>query len=318
MSVIPNDFPAYLLDIKDFDGIKELPTIFRQGRNILMKHRQTGRFVTARFMANGFDDFSLQQDFFKEIWIQIRLRHPCIERFRGFTLLREDDDKTAALIYDYNQNGTLESLLQQTQNEGLTGTQKFKIAYGVAYAMQYIHSLHILHRNLKPSKVLLNHSLEPLVSDFSIAVFMNQSEEGDYVELAHEDNKGTPLWRSPEMMHSNDENKYFLTMKSDVFQYGQLLKCLITNDSNLKFNVDDLDNWQIIYNEEMRKYEESEDDLVMTYLQCVSVNPEERPPFGTIVQVFDQLIENGLTISGEVDTESIKQYQERVKNATKA
>lgn len=310
-----NDFPAYLLDIDDFQPLQELPVKLSEGKLILMKHIPTGRIVTARFLNDGFSNIHIQRLFLSEIWIQIRLRHPCIQRFRGYTLLRDDRDYTSALIHDYSNYGTLQDFVDGKIK--LTPTQKTKIAFGIAYGMQYVHSLHVLHRNLKPTKILFNKQLEPLISDFFLSLFIKENEnkaEGEEDEVVIDESVGTQIWKSPEMATPFDDNRYHLTLKSDVFQYGQIIGCLLTG-KDVEQYPNGIDKWQYTYEQISQEKSESDSMIDYLYISCLSPNESERHPFSVIVnEMFLSEDEGNIPVFEGTDLKEFKEYQQRLIN----
>ncbi|KAL7235912.1 hypothetical protein ACSBR1_019237 [Camellia fascicularis] len=79
------------------------------------------------------------------------------------------------LVYDYVPNGSLDKLLLANQNQKkkvLTWEQRYKILIGIAQAWLYLHEecdQRVVHRDVKPSNVLINAGLNPRLSDFGLA-----------------------------------------------------------------------------------------------------------------------------------------------------
>lgn len=313
MTELINDFPAYLLDIDDFQPLQELPVKLNEGKLVLMKHLPTGRIVTARFLNNGFENINVQRLFLSEVWIQIRLRHPCVQRFRGYTLLRDDRDYTAALIHDYSNYGTLQDFIDGKIQ--LTPTQKTKIAFGIAYGMQYVHSLHVLHHNLKPTKILFNKQLEPLISDFFLSLFINENknkEEGEEDEVIIDESVGTMAWKSPEMVNRVD-GQYHLSLKSDVFQYGQIIKCLLTGKDVERY-PDGTNDWSLIYSE-ISDVADDISNIEYLYITCLSPVLAERYSFSEIVnKMFLSEDEKEIPVFEGTNLDEFKEYRERLIN----
>ncbi|OHS94377.1 hypothetical protein TRFO_39441 [Tritrichomonas foetus] len=311
--MISADFPAYLLDINEFEPLEELPAVFRQGKNIMMNHKATGKVITARFFKDGFSDFNEQYLFLTEIWIQMRLRHPCIQRFRGYTLLRDDYEGTAALIYDYTNKGNLQDLIDKSQDEEnefeITPTQKSKIIFGIAYGMQYVHSLSVLHRNLKPSKILLNDQYEPLISDFSLSLFIksqNELKEGEEDYVTVKESVGTPSWKSPEMVdnRNTEDGLYHLSLKSDVFQFGQIIKYLLTNQAP-QYSELDLENWESEFNKELDIYNEM-GNIGQLLNATTDALPANRCSFAEIVSFYKS--DESFPLFPGANQEEVKEY----------
>lgn len=86
----------------------------------------------------------------------------------------------------------------------------------VARAVEYAHSRGILHRDLKPGNILLDGRGEPLVSDFGLAKWLDESSDLTRTLTIF----GTPGYIAPEQAHGPAAN---LKPTADVYSLGAVL-----------------------------------------------------------------------------------------------
>ena len=66
--------------------------------------------------------------------------------------------------------GSLEQLFLLTRvNELLSGGEVFNIARGIALGLEYLHSLQIIHADVKLANILLSTALQAKIADFGLA-----------------------------------------------------------------------------------------------------------------------------------------------------
>lgn len=65
-------------------------------------------------------------------------------------------------------NNSLEDLIQSGSNQQYDFTHKLIISYGIACAIEYLHSHDIVHQNIKSTNVLLDEELRPYLADLKI------------------------------------------------------------------------------------------------------------------------------------------------------
>lgn len=110
----------------------------------------------------------------REVQTLGKIRHRNLVKLEAFWLRKG----YGLILYNYMESGSLRDLLQSTEPLLLTWDVRYKIALGMAQGLAYLHfDCHpaIIHRDIKPENILLDSDLEPHISDFGIAKYLNQS-----------------------------------------------------------------------------------------------------------------------------------------------
>ncbi|KAJ0763589.1 putative protein kinase RLK-Pelle-LRR-XV family [Helianthus annuus] len=153
-----------------------------------------------------------------EIRSLARIRHPNLITLIGYYASVSE----MFLVYNYLPGGSLEEFIQLKRNR-VTGVQVVsKIALNVAVALAFLHdecNPRILHRDVKPSNILLDNDLNAYLSDFGLSRLLEGFESHVTTGVA-----GTFGYVAPE---------YALTCRasdrSDVYSYGVMLLELISD-----------------------------------------------------------------------------------------
>lgn len=92
------------------------------------------------------------------------IHHPAIIPFIGYS----DHKNRGSLYFKLMANNSLEDLIQSGSNQQYDFTRKLIISYGIACAIEYLHSHDIVHQNIKSTNVLLDEELRPYLADLKI------------------------------------------------------------------------------------------------------------------------------------------------------
>ncbi|EEF30839.1 L-type lectin-domain containing receptor kinase V.9 [Ricinus communis] len=149
------------------------------------------------------------REFIAEIATIGRLRHPNLVRLLGYCRRRNE----LFLIYDYMPNGSLDKFLYRLPNSTLNWKQRFKIIKDVASALFYLHQQWvqvIIHRDIKPGNVLIDHDMNARLGDFGLAKLCDHGNDPQTSHVA-----GTPGYIDPEIVQSGKSNTC-----TDIYAFG--------------------------------------------------------------------------------------------------
>nr|XP_048319297.1 receptor-like protein kinase isoform X2 [Ziziphus jujuba var. spinosa] len=205
------------------------------------------------------------------------------------------------ILYRYMQNGSLHDVLHETSPPiTLKWSIRYNIAVGTANGLAYLHfdcDPAILHRDIKPTNILLDSEMEPYIADFGIAKFLDQSS----ASTSSTSVVGTLGYIAPENAFTTKRSQ-----ESDVYSYGVVLLELITRKKALDplFREEtDIVGWvRSIWSngEEIDKIvdpsilDEQPDSHVMEQvvcvlqvaLRCTEKEPRKRPTMREVVKLL--------------------------------
>ncbi|KAG0350024.1 Protein NSP-INTERACTING KINASE 2, partial [Gamsiella multidivaricata] len=118
----------------------------------------------------------------------------------------ELDDLYAYIITDYAAGGSLTKAIPR-----LDWSNKRRIVAEVARGLGYLHSMGIIHKDIKGDNILLTEHDEVRLCDFGLASVINSA-----VSVSKYGQMGTPGYAAPELMSTNPK----FSDKSDVFALG--------------------------------------------------------------------------------------------------
>lgn len=179
-----------------------------------------GILVAIKRLAIG--RFQGIQQFDAEIKTLARLRHRNLVTLIGY----HASESEMFLIYNYLSNGNLEKFIQERSSRAVDWKVLHKIALDISHALAYLHDQcvpRVLHRDVKPSNILLDQDYNAYLSDFGLARLLGTSETHATTGVA-----GTFGYVAPE---------YAMTCrvsdKADVYSYGVVLLELISDKKAL-------------------------------------------------------------------------------------
>lgn len=163
---------------------------------------------------NPMDDVSpdeLHVQFYQEIQTLKVLKHENLVDMVGFSC----DGNHPCLVYAFMANGSLlDRLARLDGSPPLSWQQRCLIAEGTVQGLEYLHSNHHVHRDVKSANILLDEKLVAKISDFGLT---RASAKRTSTTMMTERIVGTRAYMAPEALRGE------ITPKSDVFSFGVVL-----------------------------------------------------------------------------------------------
>lgn len=158
---------------------------------------------------------SVRRRFVDEARLLAGLDHPNIVAVRDFGQL---PDGNLFMVMDRLRG---ESLYDRIYRLPLAYREVFDIVEGLARALAYIHARGVVHRDVKPSNVMLTECGVPKLIDFGVAQGLRAplQEEG-----AQEHAVGTPIYMAPEQLRG-----HVASSAMDVYALGTMLYLMLAD-----------------------------------------------------------------------------------------
>lgn len=186
-------------------------------------HERLDRDVAIKVMHTAFmDDENFLARFQREARIVAKLDHPNIVPVYDYDEYRHQP----YLVMKYVQGPTLK---KYALKRGLTLSEATMMMTDLADALDYAHGQGVLHRDMKPSNVMIDQETgRPYITDFGLARIAQAGES----TLSHDMMLGTPYYISPEQAQGESD----LDHRTDIYAFGVILYELICG--SVPFNAD--------------------------------------------------------------------------------
>lgn len=225
------------------------------------------------------------QDLINEIAVISHLRHPNLVLFLGASTITDP----LLLVYEYMENGSLESYYNNKSTDNLLWKPDIKLAYKwvheLTLAVYFLHNCYypIMHRDLKPSNILLNNDLHIKLTDFGLSRTIKKKHEKYKMSGC----AGTLRYMAPELIF-NDTIEYDL--KIDIYSLALNFWFIFTGKVPFK----EIDNNPHVIQLIAIDFRPNINDIpVKEFRELISImwstNPDNRPDIKYILNIIENI-----------------------------
>lgn len=199
----------------------------------------------------------------------------------GYSKTNFNEEDFPVLLYDYKSNGSLSSFIACNSIDRISGTKRFIILLGIAYAMRFLHfNYHIAYTFLHPDNIYLDEDLNP----YLIFLPPNPIPQAELVKSYLSTSPKLPLYLSPEILRHEPFNH-----KADLYSFSLIVYHLISFhvpyesilNKGTKFFIEKVinghhSNYDYLPKGKVRKMMET----------CWRMNPKDRKNFDWILKTM--------------------------------
>jgi serine/threonine protein kinase len=210
-----------IVDVRDY-YVENL--IRRQGEVQISngRHLETNERVTVRRLQFS-TNLAVTA---RALAIQAQLQGPGIAKLLGFRYVPVEEYPIYWLEPLY-QSGTIDQLIREAHVKSFRPqfgpTTVSKVIFGIAAIMYRLHSLRIIHRDLRPSNIYLNDNGEPELGGFDFARYVGPNDKKLTTGM------GAALYMAPELF--DDVDPYGFPI--DVYAYATILYQFFTDKNTM-------------------------------------------------------------------------------------
>ncbi|EGG25178.1 MORN repeat-containing protein [Cavenderia fasciculata] len=161
-----------------------------------------GKEVAIKIFSEVSFTFRLE-DFLKEVAIMGLIQHPNLLKLEGACIIPRSVDSIFMIVTEIMHKGTLWDVVKK--NHPLSLQLVIKYAVSVAKGLAYLHSIDIIHRDIKAANILIDKYDNAKVGDFGLS----RVTQLNMTAVA-----GTPKWEAPECLAGD-----LYTSAADVYSF---------------------------------------------------------------------------------------------------
>lgn len=285
-------YKDYRIDKNDFEKLNYIAGGV-SASVYLGRQKSTGKIVAIKeFFKYYLENDSSYHYLKNEIFFLCQLKNHYLAKFIGFN---NEPGEKLWLVTKFYENG---NLYQMNKEKKLDPLMKTKISFEIAQGMKYLHSIRVIHRDLKTSNILMDKDLNPKITDFGYA--------RNNLSLCMTNQVGTKYYMAPEVILGNSYG-----FKADVFSFGMILYELYSGKHPYSWlNEKDVMD-AIINNEHLRFHYEISQSLKKLIADCIETDQNKRPSFEEILK---RMIDENISFNGASEKD-VREYYEMKKDS---
>ena len=202
-------------DILEPLGRGALGTVYKATDGVL------GRAVAIKLMKANPINPEFGARFLREAAVMAKLNHPNIVTVYDYG----SEDDLHYLVMEWMEGGTLED--EGVGQRKLEPSRAFTIFDQICDALQYAHQQGVVHRDVKPSNILLDRNGNAKLSDFGLVKGMLHDEFREASLTRSNMSVGTPLYMAPEQMKGSAKVDH----RADIYSAGAVLYEMLSSES---------------------------------------------------------------------------------------
>jgi serine/threonine protein kinase len=193
-------------------GAGGMATVYKALDSTLDRHVAVKVIRRDAFPPYQFDHILMR--FLREARALAKLSHPNILKIFDYG----EFENQPYFVMEYISTGTLKDLLI---GKPIPWQKTVQILYPVARALEIAHAQGIIHRDVKPSNILMANGRDPMLSDFGIVRLIEGDEET--ADLTNPGmGIGTPVYMAPEQATGKSDER------ADIYALGIIFYQMIT------------------------------------------------------------------------------------------
>lgn len=255
------------------------------GFGAVWKGRSGETTVAIKRLLVGMAHLEKQKErFCREVIMWKRLANPNTLPLLGAYIWNSE----LVMISEWMENGNVTQYLRKNPR-----VNKLSLLADVARGVMYLHSMNVVHGDLKGVNILVKDDGSACLADFGLMSIVLDPETADITTSTDGGTRGTYGWMGPELFYPNDFGlpRFQLTKESDCYAFGMVVYEVLSG----KVPFGDLKQpWQIPMAVHKGARPSMPDGTFpgMTELwniaqECWSPKPWDRPTFLTVVEKLD-------------------------------